>query len=302
MLNGRLIAWAEATVHVSAHGLHYGSGVFEGIRCYATEHGPALFRLDAHLARLFGSAATIGLEIPYSPDQLGGMIAETIVANGFADCYVRPICYYGSRSLALRPEGCPVEVAVLTWPWSVYLGAAESRGGVRVSISTWRKPDALASPIHAKVCGAYLNGILASNDAAGRGYDEALMLDAEGRIAEGPVQNLFVVRAGRLFTNGGDGRILDGITRDAVLQIAADVGLEVVIGPLDVADLWAADEAFFTGTATEIAPVVEVDGVPVGDGGRGPVTGRLQLEYAAAVRGRNQRYAHWLSPVTGVLR
>jgi len=200
-MNGKLINWGDATLHVSSHALHYGSGVFEGIRCYKTVDGPALFRLDAHLARFYASAAIHGIEIPYHPGLLEDAICETISRNGFESCYVRPIGYYGSRALSVDPRACPVEVAVLAWPWAPYLGAEGLERGVRVTVSPWTKFESRALPTTAKACGQYVNSILAVREAVDRGYDEALLLDAAGNIAEGSGENLFVVKDGRLVTN-----------------------------------------------------------------------------------------------------
>ncbi|HWS89562.1 MAG TPA: branched-chain amino acid transaminase [Pyrinomonadaceae bacterium] len=296
-MNGRCVRWDEATVHVSAHGLHYGSGVFEGVRCYETEGGPALFRLDAHLERLYYSASVYGMEIPYTREELEEAVCETVARNEFRSCYVRPICFYGSRSLGVNPHGCPVEVAVMAWPWGAYLGAGGQDEGVRVTVSPWLKFDSRMMPTTAKACGQYLNSMLAARDAASRGFAEALLLDAQGRIAEGSGENLFVVKGGRLRTNDERSSILLGVTRDAVMRLARGLGYEVETGALDVEDLRAADEVFFTGTAVEVTPVVELDGVRVGTGRRGAVTERIQRAFFDATSGRDERYAGWLRHV-----
>jgi branched-chain amino acid aminotransferase len=296
-MNGRCVRWDEATVHVSAHALHYGSGVFEGVRCYETEGGPALFRLDAHLERLYHSAAVYGMEIPFTREELEDAVCEVVGRNEFRSCYVRPICFYGSRSLSVHPRDCPVEVAVLAWPWADYLGAAGQEEGVRVTVSPWLKFDSRMMPTTAKACGQYLNSILAARDAASRGFAEALLLDSEGRLAEGSGENLFVVREGRLYTNDERHPILLGITRDAVIRIARALGFEVETRALSTEDLRAADEVFFTGTAVEVTPVREVDGTPVGTGRRGPVTERIQRAFFDATSGRDARYGSWLRHV-----
>ena len=296
-MNGRCVRWDEATVHVSAHALHYGSGVFEGVRCYETEGGPALFRLDAHLERLYHSADAYGMEIPYTRGELDEAVCETVARNEFRSCYVRPICFYGSRSLGVNPRGCPVEVAVMAWPWGAYLGAAGQEEGVRVTVSPWLKFDSRMMPTTAKACGQYLNSILAVRDATSRGFAEALLLDTQGRIAEGSGENLFVVKAGRLHTNDERSSILLGITRDAVIRIARGLGLEVETHALTPEDLLTADEVFFTGTAVEVTPVSEVDGTPVGTGRRGPVTERIQRAFFDATSGRDGRYHGWLRHV-----
>jgi branched-chain amino acid aminotransferase len=284
-------------VHVSAHALHYGSGVFEGVRCYETVDGPALFRLDAHLERLYYSASVYGMEIPYTREELAEAVCETVGRNEFRSCYVRPICFYGSRSLSVNPRGCPVEVAVMAWPWGAYLGAGGQDEGVRVTVSPWLKFDSRMMPTTAKACGQYLNSMLAARDAASRGFAEALMLDTEGRIAEGSGENLFVVREGRLVTNDERHPILLGITRDAVIRIARGLGLEVETRALTTEDLLAAEEVFFTGTAVEVTPVCEVDGMTIGTGRRGPVTERIQRTFFDATSGRDARYSNWLRHV-----
>ena len=296
-MNGGCVRWDEATVHVSAHALHYGSGVFEGMRCYETEDGPAIFRLGEHLDRLYASAAVYGMEIPYAREELAEAVSEVVGLNGFRSCYVRPICFYGSHTLGVHPRQCPVETVILAWPWAAYLGDEGLDAGVRVTVSPWLKFHSRMMPTTAKACGQYLNSILAVRDAASRGFAEALLLDAEGRLAEGSGENLFVVRGGRLLTNDERHSILLGITRDAVIRIARDLGYEVETRALELRDLEAADEAFFTGTAVEVTPIREVDGAVIGGGQRGPVTERIQRAFFDATAGRDPRYRHWLSHV-----
>lgn len=293
-MNGEVVPWSGATIHVSAHTLHYGSGVFEGMRCYQTEDGPAVFRMDAHLERLFSSAEAYGIQIPYSKDELQYAVCETIRCNEFTSCYVRPICYHGSASLALHPRNCPVEVVILAWPWGAYLGEDNVERGVRVTVASWTKFHSRMLPTTAKGCGGYLNSMLAAREAAAAGYDEALLLDESGNIAEGSGENLFLVRGDRLLTNDESSSILLGITRDSVIELARDLGYEVEVGTLTVADLLSSDEAFFTGTAVEVTPIRELDGESIGDGKRGPVTERIQRAFLAATSGRDQRYADWL--------
>ena len=293
-MNGACVRWAEATVHVSAHALHYGSGVFEGIRCYETEDGPAAFRLEEHLERLYASAAVYQMEIPYTRAELAEAVGEIVRLNDFRSCYVRPICFYGSRTLGVHPRECPVEVVILTWPWAAYLGDEGLDAGVRITVSPWLKFHSRMIPTTAKACGQYLNSILAVRDATSRGFAEALLLDAEGRIAEGSGENLFLVKDGRLYTNDERHSILLGITRDAVISIARDLGYTIETGPLSLTDLTTADEAFFTGTAVEVTPIREVDGTLIGEGRRGPVTEQIQRAFFDATAGRNPRYRHWL--------
>jgi branched-chain amino acid aminotransferase len=295
--NGEVIPWGEANTHVSSHALHYGSGVFEGMRCYETVDGPAVFCLDAHLERLYNSASVYGIEIPFTPADLTEAICACIERNEFRSCYVRPLCYYGSSTLGLHPAKCPVEVVILTWPWAAYLGAESLERGVRVTISPWQKFHSQMMPTTAKACGQYVNSILAVRDAVGRGFDEALLLDTNGHLAEGSGENLFIVRGRKLLTNDERHSILLGITRDVVMQIAEDLGYRVETGALRLDDLLGADEAFFTGTAAEVTPICEVDGVPIKTGRRGPVTRRIQEAFFAATAGRDPKYRHWLHPV-----
>jgi len=298
--NGDIIPWADATVHVSAHGLHYGSGVFEGIRCYETEAGPAIFRLDDHLERFYSSAAVYNFKIPYSSEELSDAICQLISVNEFKNCYIRPICFLGSSSLGLFPGNCPAEVSIMAWNWAAYLGAEGLENGVRVTVSPWRKFHSSMMPTTAKACGQYLNSILAVSDAFGRGYDEALLLDKDGRLAEGSGENLFVIKDGRIATNKADDSILMGITRDAAIEIAKELGYEIEKKSLELDDLVTADEAFFTGTAAEITPIREVDGRIIGTGKRGPVTENIQRTFFDAVGGRDKRFFKWLHPVAQV--
>jgi len=298
--NGDIIPWADATVHVSAHGLHYGSGVFEGIRCYETEAGPAIFRLDDHLERFYSSAAVYNFKIPYSSKELSDAICQLISVNEFKNCYIRPICFLGSSSLGLFPGNCPAEVSIMAWNWAAYLGAEGLENGVRVTVSPWRKFHSSMMPTTAKACGQYLNSILAVSDAFGRGYDEALLLDKDGRLAEGSGENLFVIKDGRIATNKADDSILMGITRDAAIEIAKELGYEIEKKSLELDDLVTADEAFFTGTAAEITPIREVDGRIIGTGKRGPVTENIQRTFFDAAGGRDKRFFKWLHPVAQV--
>src|SRR5215471_14419191 len=289
-MNGQFVRWREATVHVAAHALHYGTGVFEGIRCYETAEGAAVFRLDAHLDRFFKSAEIYGIDIPFSSAELTDAICETIERNGFTSCYIRPIAHFGVGSLSLNPRACPVEVSILTWPWAPYLGAEGLASGVRVSVSSWRKFHSRMMPTIAKACGGYINSVLAVRQAMAAGFDEALLLDDEGNIAEGSGENLFVVRSGKILTNDERSSILLGVTRDAAICIARDLGLDVSVGAIRLADLMKADEAFFTGTAAEVTPVREVDGTNIGNGTKGPITAEVQRVFFEATSGNNPKY------------
>jgi len=293
-MNGEVVPWNAATIHVSAHTLHYGSGVFEGMRCYQTADGPAVFRMREHLHRLYASAEAYGIRIPYSTEELEDAVCETIRCNDFASCYVRPICYHGTASLAVHPRNCPVEMVILAWPWGAYLGEDNIARGVRVTVASWTKFHSRMLPATAKGCGGYLNSMLAAREAAAGGYDEALLLDEAGNIAEGSGENLFLVRDGRVLTNDERSSILLGITRDSVIELARDLGYEVEVRTLTLEDLLAADEAFFTGTAVEVTPIRELDGEVIGGGTRGPITERIQQAYLAAATGQDRRRAGWL--------
>lgn len=296
--DGRIIPWEQATVHISAHGLHYGSGVFEGIRCYEAEYGPAVFRLSEHLDRFHASANAYGFTIPFSSEELTDAVCELISANDLKSCYIRPISYMGSATLGVHPGRCPVETAILAWPWGAYMGSEGLEKGIRVTVSPWRKFHSSMMPTTAKACGQYLNSILAVRDAVERGFDEALLLGQDGSLAEGSGENLFVVKGGKLYTNNAEDSILLGVTRSSVIEMANVLGREVVAGPLSLDHLQEADEAFFTGTAAEITPIRELDGVKIGTGRRGPVTALFQETFFDAVAGRNERFSHWLHPVT----
>src|SRR6185295_13271738 len=266
----------------------------EGIRCYETARGPAVFRLPEHLDRLYASAEVHGIVIPYTQEELIEGMCEVVRQNGFNSCYIRPLCYFGSGSLSVHPRDCSVEVVILAWPWSAYLGADGLQDGVCVTVSPWRKFQSSMMPTTAKACGQYVNSTLAVRDAVKRGFVEAILLDADGNIAEGSGENLFIVRDGQLLTNDERHSILPGITRDAVLRIASDLGYRSEIRALQLQDLLSADEAFFTGTAVEVTPIREVDGTTIGNGNPGPITTDIQKVFSAATLGLDDRYADWL--------
>lgn len=293
-MNGKIIPWEGANVHVSAHALHYGSGVFEGIRSYETKRGPAIFRLDLHLARLQTSAAAHAMEIPYSTGELTEAICQLIKRNEFGACYIRPICFYGSGSLNVDPSKCPVEVAILAWPWASYLAAEGKEAGIRVTVSPWIKFQSKMMPSTAKASGQYINSILAVHDAVLRGYDEAILLDNQGNLAEGSAENIFLVHDQVIRTNDLRHSILLGVTRDSIISIARDLGYSVEIDELHLEDLLSADEAFLVGTAAEVTPVREVDGIKVGNGGRGPITTKIQQTFFSATSGNDSKYDDWL--------
>ncbi len=295
--NGQIVAWEKAAIHPSAHALHYGTGVFEGIRCYETPEGAAVFRLPEHLDRLYASAQVYGIEVPHKREELAEAICETIRRNEFATCYIRPICFSDSRDLGIRAS-CPTSVVILAWPWASHFDAEKLRTGARVTVSRWVKFHSSMMPTTSKACGQYLNSLLAVKEAESRGFDEALLLDLHGNIAEGAVENIFLVTKGVLRTNDERSSILPGITRASVIEIARSLGLTVEIGVLSLADLLRADEAFFTGTATEVMPIRDVDGTKIGCGERGRITTRLQQSFFAATSGRAPQFSHWLYPVT----
>lgn len=303
-LNGRLMEGRAAGVGIGSHGLHYGTGVFEGIRCYETSQGPVLFRMERHLDRFQASASAYGMDIRYSRDELAGAIRQVVTGNGLKNCYIRPICFLGDETLGVG--GNPgANVAILAWEWNSPRGPEAAEKGVRVTVSPWVKFHSSMMPTTAKACGQYINSRLAIQDAVARGYEEALLLNGDGTIAEGAVENLFLVKGGRLCTNDEKSCILPGITRASILDLALELGIPVKIGALRIPDLVSADEAFFTGTAVEILPIRELDGTPIGQdsrgdrGGRGPITKALQDAFAAAVSGRLATRRGWLAPVGG---
>ena len=291
--NGQLVPWGEAKVHVLAHALQYGTGVFEGMRSYETADGPAIFRLDAHLERFFKSAQLYDLTIPYTQDRLAEASLEVVRANHLEASYLRPIAFFDAATLSVWTKECPVTVAIAALPTGKYLANADA--GVRVTVSPVRKFDNSAIPAWAKACGQYINSARAVNDAQRRGFDEALLLNSQGLVAEGSGENLFLVKDGAIVTNDKDASILMGVTRASILEIARDLGIEARIAPMSVEDVLGADELFFTGTAVEVTAIREVDGHILSGGKPGPVTRRLQQTFNEAVRGERPEYRKWLS-------
>jgi branched-chain amino acid aminotransferase len=296
-MNGEFVAWDEAKVHVLTHGLHYGTGVFEGIRAYDTERGTAIFRHLDHLERLYRSAELYYMPIPYPREELRQATHELIVRNVLQSCYIRPIVFRGYGQMGLYPLDCSVDVTIAVWQWGAYLGEEGKRNGIRAKVSSWRRlsPDSLIP--HAKACGQYLNSVLAKVEASKAGYEEAILLDDLGHVCEGSGENIFVIRDGRLVTPPQTASILDGINRRSVIQIARDLGWEVLERDLARAELYLADEVFFTGTAAELVPVREIDDHAIGGGEPGPVTRELQQVFEDALHGRDARYADWLDVV-----
>jgi branched-chain amino acid aminotransferase len=295
--NGELVPWEDAKVHVLTHGLHYGTGVFEGIRAYETGEGTAIFRHHDHLQRLFNSAELYYMPIPYTLDELRAATHELIVANELRECYIRPIAFRGYGQMGLYPLDCPVEVSIAVWSWGAYLGEEGKRTGIRAKIATWRRiPDDSLIPA-SKACGQYLNSVLAKIEASKAGYQEAILLDSHGFVCEGSGENVYVVRDGVIITPPQTAGILDGISRRSVIQIARDLGYDLVERDLARAELYLADEVFLTGTAAELVPVREIDDHAIGAGEPGPVTRRLQGTFDDALHGRDPRYEGWLDRV-----
>ncbi len=292
-MNGKLVDWQDATVHVLTHALHYGSGVFEGIRCYATPRGPAVFRLRDHLERMERSGKIFMMEMPYSVDELVGATHELIRVNDLDACYVRPIAYRGfGGEMGVNPEKNPVDVAIAVWRWGAYLGDEALRSGIRMTVSSWRRHDPNIIPPQAKVTGAYINSSMAKLEAVHKGFDEALMLNPDGHVSEATGENIFVVKNGEILTPPLISGPLPGITRDTILRIAADLGMPIFERQLTRADLYTAEEIFCTGTAAEVTPVREIDGRVIGD--PGPITQTLQQRYFAIVKGEDEKYFDWL--------
>src|SRR4051794_20263818 len=296
-MNGEFVAFEDAKVSVLTHALHYGTGVFEGVRCYETDRGPAVFRHKAHIERLYQSARFYHMEIPFTREEVKAATDELIVRNGFKGCYVRPIVFRGAGPMGLHPLNSPVEIAIAAWEWGSYLGDEGKLNGVRAAVSSWRRIDSSAVIPAAKATGQYLNSILAKIEADKAGYEEGILLDNRGYLCEGTGENLFLVKGGRVFTPGFANDILEGVNRLAVIEILRDQGYEVVERDIARGELYRADEIFMTGTAAELTPIREVDDHPVGDGTRGPVTTEIQAIFEDALHGRSERYADWLDKV-----
>ncbi|MBA3401988.1 MAG: branched-chain amino acid transaminase [Actinobacteria bacterium] len=293
-VNGELVDWADAKIHVGVHGLHYGSGVFEGIRCYETEKGPAVFRLLDHLQRLQDSAKVLYMDLPYSTADLRAATHELVAANGLPTCYVRPIAFYGYGELGVATTGNPVDVVIISFPWGAYLGEDGQQAGISTMVSSWERVGPNVIPHVAKATGIYLNSMLATTEARRAGYDEAIMLTGDGFVADGPGENIFVVKNGQIRTPPLSMSILPGITRDTIIHLARALGYSVDETLLIRTDLYLADEVFMVGTATEVAPVRSVDGREIGVG---PITLELQKAYLDVVNGRDQRWSDWLDVV-----
>ncbi|HEX2291705.1 MAG TPA: branched-chain amino acid transaminase [Gaiellaceae bacterium] len=295
-MNGELVDWADAKIHVGAHGLHYGTGVFEGIRCYETPKGPAVFRLTDHIKRLEASAKLLYMDLPYSVEEIREACLDLIGRNGLPECYLRPFAFYGYGELGVSTAGNPVEVVIMSWPWGAYLGDEGMKNGIRAKISSWKRVGANTIPHAAKATGIYLNSMLAVVEAQRAGYDEAILLTDDGYIADGSGENVFVVRDGTITTPPLSTSILPGITRNSVIQIAQDLGYTVEETHLIRTDLYLADEIFMTGTAAEVTPIRSVDDQEIGPPGE--ITLKLQKAYLDTVRGGSERWSQWLEYAT----
>ena len=294
--DGKLVPWREATTHVLTHSLHYGLSVFEGVRAYKTDAGTAIFRLQDHTRRLCNSAHIYQIPLPFGADTLNAAQCEVVRANQLESCYLRPLVFYGSEKMGVSPKGAQVHVAIAAWPWGAYLGEEALAQGIRVKVSSFARQHVNVTMPRAKVATTYANSIIANAEALQDGYDEALLLDTEGFVAEGAGENVFIVKDGTL-CEPEIASALTGITRSTVHALAADLGIPVVTRRLTRDDIYIADEAFFTGTAAEVTPIREVDNRQIGAGRRGPVTKKLQTAFFDLVSGRNAKYAHWLTPV-----
>jgi branched-chain amino acid aminotransferase len=296
-MNGEFVAWEDAKVHVLTHGLHYGTGVFEGIRCYDSEIGPAVFRHQEHYQRLARSAELYYMPMPYDTEALRSATLELIGRNGLRSCYIRPLAYRGYGQMGLNPLDAPVDVTIAVWEWGAYLGEEGKTKGIRAKVSSWRRISPASLIPSAKASGQYLNSVLAKIESVKAGYEEAILLDDHDHVCEGSGENIFVVWDGRIITPPAAASILDGITRKSAIQIARDLGIEVIERDIARAELYLGDEVFMTGTAAELVPVREIDDHPVGDGTPGEVTRAVQAAFEDALHGRSERYREWLDPV-----
>ncbi|MSQ18535.1 MAG: branched-chain amino acid transaminase [Betaproteobacteria bacterium] len=294
--DGKLVDWRKATTHVLTHSLHYGLAVFEGVRAYKTTDGTSIFRLQEHTDRMFNSAHIYQMKIPYTRAQLMDAQIEVVRANKLEECYIRPIAFYGSEKMGVSPKGATVHVSIAAWPWGAYLGAEAIEKGIRVKTSSYARHHVNVSMCRAKYSGTYANSILANLEATADGYDEALLLDVDGFVAEGAGENLFMIKDGCLYEPELTSALL-GITRRSVIDIATDFGYKVDARRITRDDLYLADELFFTGTAAEVTPIRELDNRQIGTGVRGPITAKIQKAFFDIVRGKNKKRADWLTPV-----
>jgi branched-chain amino acid aminotransferase len=294
-MDGKFVPWNDAKVHVLSHTLHYGTGVFEGIRCYKTDSGSAVFRLKEHVDRLFGSMHILQMDCPFTREQVFDAILETIRVNKIDACYIRPLAFIGYGAMGVFPKGNPVNVVIAVWPWGSYLGDEGMKNGIRVKISSYSRPHINATMVRAKAVANYANSLLAKREALKDGYDEAVLLDTDGYVAEGSGENIFIVRNGVIKTPPLTA-ILEGITRDSIMQLAKELGMPLVEERFTRDEFYIADEAFFTGTAAEITPIREADNRKIGAGRPGPVTQKIQAAFFDIVHGRDKKHAAWLTP------
>ncbi|MDR1996419.1 branched-chain amino acid transaminase [Azonexus sp.] len=292
--DGKLIPWREATTHVLTHSLHYGMSVFEGVRAYKTDAGTAIFRLEEHTDRLFNSAHIFQMAMPFDKAAINEAHKEVLRANKLESGYLRPIAYYGAEKMGVSPKGAKVHIAIAAWPWGAYLGEEGMERGIRVKVSSYTRHHVNISMVRAKASGHYINSILANNEVTNEGYDEAMLLDPEGYVAEGAGENLFIVKQGKLYTPDLTS-CLEGITRATVLTLAQELGLSVQEKRITRDEVYTADEAFFTGTAAEVTPIRELDGRQIGIGRRGPITAQIQARYFDVVYGRSEAHRGWLA-------
>lgn len=293
-MDGKFVDWDEAKVHILTHTLHYGLGVFEGIRCYNTPKGPAIFRLDEHIERLFKSAHIFLIDIPFTKNEIKKAVIDIIKVNSLKECYIRPLVYIGYGAMGLYPKGNPINVSIAAWPWGAYLGEEGLEKGIRVKVASYIRGHVNSNMTRGKITGYYVNSQIAKKEAISCGYDEALLLDTEGYVSEGSGENIFIVRNNVLKTTPLTS-ILEGITRDSIITIARDLGIEVKEERFTRDEVYIADEAFFTGTAAEVTPIRELDGRIIGDGKRGKITEKLQTLFFDIVKGKNKKYNSWLT-------
>lgn len=295
--NGEFVAWEDATTHILTHALHYGTAVFEGLRCYKTDEGSAVFRLIEHMERLEQSAAFIMMDLPYTASQLVEATVELIRKNELESCYVRPLAYRGYGSIGVNPRPAPIDVAIAVWPWDAYLGVEAMENGLKAGISSWRQRSINATPGAIKSSASYLNSGLAHMEALDHGYGEAILLNESGHVAEGSGENIFIVKNGALKTPPLSDGVLEGITRDSIIQLARHFGYEVAEASLARTDLYGADEVFFTGSAAEVTPIASIDNRTIGSGKRGAITKKLQTAFFDVVAGRITEFEPWLYTV-----
>ena len=296
-MDGQMVDWRDAKIHVLTHTLHYGCGAFEGVRAYEADGGTAIFRLDAHTRRLFNSAKILRMKIPFSEDEINQVQKDVVRANGLKSCYIRPLVWVGSEKLGVSPKGNSIHVMVAAWAWGAYLGEEGLAKGIRVKTSSYTRHHVNITMTQAKTVSNYTNSILANMEATDNGYDEAILLDVAGFVAEGSGENVFIVRDGVVYTPDLSAGALNGITRNTIMHICEDLGIKLVEKRITRDECYIADEMFFSGTAAEVTPIREMDGLQIGAGARGPVTEKIQNAFFDIVNGRNPKYAHWLTAV-----